>query len=158
MEEIRLIQGREELSQALSLCRRVFDGFLAPISAPEGREFFHGVTDTGRNLAGMERGEYAFAGAYDGDSLTGVIATRNKGGHIMFLFVEEGYHRRGIAARLVEWAMARCPGPVLTVNASDYAIPAYERMGFRVTGERTDEDGVGFTPMESACGEQSVAE
>ncbi|MDH5177722.1 MAG: GNAT family N-acetyltransferase [Gammaproteobacteria bacterium] len=40
--------------------------------------------------------------------------------------------------------------PGFTVNASAYAVPAYERLGFRCVGPVKEANGVRFQPMRSA--------
>ena len=61
------------------------------------------------------------------------------------------YQRTGLAARL--WARARdealASGSAgnFTVNASNYAIAAYEKLGFRRTGSTQQKNGVLFNPM-----------
>ena len=61
------------------------------------------------------------------------------------------YQRTGLAARL--WALARdealASGSAgnFTVNASNYAIAAYEKLGFRRTESTQLKNGVLFNPM-----------
>jgi GNAT superfamily N-acetyltransferase len=82
--------------------------------------------------------------------LAGVVGVRDEQ-HLFHLFVAERFHRQGLAARL--WTEARAaartagnPGR-FTVNSSRYAIPVYERFGFRATGPEVHKDGVIFVPM-----------
>ena len=44
--------------------------------------------------------ELTFYGAFDGESLIGVIATKNEGKHISLFFIKPSYHRRGIGKQL----------------------------------------------------------
>ena len=46
--------------------------------------------------------ELTFYGAFDGESLIGVIATKNEGKHISLFFIKPSYHRRGIGKQLFE--------------------------------------------------------
>ena len=69
--------------------------------------------------------------------------------HLYHLFVHSSYHRRGIARRLWERARAEIGAAEIrfTVNASLYAVPLYESLGFRASGTETRKDGVIFLPM-----------
>jgi GNAT superfamily N-acetyltransferase len=73
-----------------------------------------------------------------------------------YLFVAKSHHRNGLARRL--WSAARAEAiqgrnaaERFTVNASAYAVPAYERLGFRCVGQVQEANGVRFQPMELAA-------
>ena len=86
--------------------------------------------------------------AVDDGRLLGFIAMREER-HLFHLFVAAGAHRRGIGRALWEHVRAGRPGP-FTVNASDYAIPAYQAFGFTSAGPRQTVKGLTFTPMRLA--------
>jgi GNAT superfamily N-acetyltransferase len=95
-------------------------------------------------------GDFRFHLAEDAGSLAGVAAIRS-GAHLYYLFVDKPYQRTGLAARL--WTHARDealasgnPGN-FTVNASNYAIAAYEKLGFRRTQSTQEKNGVLYNPM-----------
>ena len=148
MEEVRQLKNARELRSALELCRRVFDEFVAPDYSEEGHNTFHKVTEPEENISRWQAGEYVFYGAFDGDNLIGTAASRMRGSHIMLLFVDKAYHRRGIARALINALMENAPGGKLTVNASPYAEEAYKRMGFVSMGDAVTRDGMTFIPME----------
>jgi GNAT superfamily N-acetyltransferase len=96
--------------------------------------------------------EYRFQVAGDGAVLAGVVAVRDWT-HLYALFVAKTHQRTGLARRL--WESARRDairggnaGGRFTVNASGYAIPVYERLGFRCVGPVQEANGVRFQPME----------
>jgi ribosomal protein S18 acetylase RimI-like enzyme len=98
--------------------------------------------------------EYRFQVAEDGAVLAGVVAVR-AGTHLQYLFVARSHQRCGLARRL--WDLARLDAigggnaaGRFSVNASTYAVPAYERLGFRCVGLPQEANGVRFQPMESA--------
>lgn len=98
--------------------------------------------------------EYRFQVAEDGAVLAGVVAVRG-GTHLQYLFVARSHQGCGLARRL--WEPARLDAISggnaagrFTVNASSYAVPAYERLGFRCVGPVRQANGVRFQPMESA--------
>lgn len=148
MEKVRLLTTLEEVRDALELSRRVFDEFVAPDYTAQGRGTFYMVTEPEENIARWQSGEYAFYGAFVEDSLAGIAASRASGSHVMLLFVDKAHHRRGIAKRLIHRLIEDAPGDGITVNASPYAVEAYEHMGFRKTGCPMTDKGITFTPME----------
>jgi ribosomal protein S18 acetylase RimI-like enzyme len=83
-------------------------------------------------------------------SLAGVVAIRDNS-HVQHLFVAPEYQRQGVATRLWQRAKADAIASgnkgVFSVKSSEYAVPVYERFGFRVVGARTDKDGIAFVPM-----------
>jgi GNAT superfamily N-acetyltransferase len=119
---------------------------------PDGEgaeEFFAELTPEviGGRLASPE---YRYLVAEDEGALAGVVAIRENR-HLYHLFVAPDAHRRGLARRLWTTAMndaldAGNPGE-FTVNSSVYAVPVYERFGFRATGPRVETRGIAFVPM-----------
>ena len=86
-----------------------------------------------------------------GERLAGVVAIR-EGKHLFHLFVSPEFHRQGVARVL--WYRARAaalqdgnPG-IFTVNSTPFAVPVYERFGFRAVGPRTELNGIAYVPME----------
>ena len=148
MEKVRRLNTPEEVAAALMLCRRVFDEFVGPDYGEEGRDTFHKVTEPGENISKWQTGEYVFYGIFDGETIVGTAASRGNGSHVMLLFVDKAYHRRGTARLLMSTLIADAPGNRITVNASPYAVEAYEQMGFKRTGEAATMGGITFIPME----------
>jgi len=75
--------------------------------------------------------------ALDGDRLVGYVRLIAEGGgaHVRQVVVSRAYRRRGIAASLVECALARARElrlPFAFLNARENAVGIYERLGFRV--------------------------
>jgi ribosomal protein S18 acetylase RimI-like enzyme len=103
--------------------------------------------------AAIERlldGGYRYFVAESGNRLAGVVATRDDR-HLYHLFVATDFQRQGLARRLWEAAQAACVANAgtteFTVNASRYAVAAYERLGFVVVGEQQASNGVLSIPM-----------
>lgn len=82
--------------------------------------------------------------------LAGVVAVR-EARHVHHLFVAPEFHRKGLAAKL--WERAKVDALALgnkegfSVRSSEFAVPVYERFGFRVIGARAEKDGIVFVPM-----------
>jgi GNAT superfamily N-acetyltransferase len=96
--------------------------------------------------------EYRFLVAEDGDAIAGVVAMRGNA-HLHYLFVAKASQRTGLARRL--WEVARDDAiragnssRRFTVNASRFAVPAYERLDFRCLGPVQQANGVRYQPME----------
>lgn len=86
-----------------------------------------------------------------GDEIIAVCAIRN-GSHLYNLFTRADYHRQGVAKALWQYVVAellQSGVSKVTVNASNYAVPAYEKLGFVRVGERQVFEGVPFNPMVS---------
>lgn len=94
--------------------------------------------------------KYNYLVAHLDQTLVGVIAIREST-HIHHLFVDPKAHRNGIAARLWERAKSDAlnagNNKAFFVRSSEYAVPVYEKFGFRVTGDRQEKDGIAFIPM-----------
>ena len=70
---------------------------------------------------------------------------------ISMLFVS--LRHQGIATELVKQAISKARSSVpelskLIVHSSRYAVPIYQKMGFRKTGKATTENGITYFPME----------
>jgi len=96
--------------------------------------------------------EYRFQVAEVGGAIAGVVAMRGNA-HVYYLFVAKALQRTGLARRL--WEVARDDAiragntsGRFTVNASRYAVPAYERLDFRCVGPVQQANGVRYQPME----------
>lgn len=132
----------DETGTALNLAWKVFQRFEAPEYSEEGVASFqktiHDPQFTGRIRC---------YGAFDGERLIGMLATRSEGTHIALFFVEETYHRQGVGKGLFEAALSDLTGNRMTVNASPYAVPVYRRLGFVETKPEQLTDGIRYTPM-----------
>lgn len=119
--------------------------FLADPDSDEVQPFLETLEPdaTARRIASTE---FSYHVAEDDCGLRGVIAIRN-GTHVYHLFVSSEAHRKGIARALWDHARGQSGAATFTVNSSPYAVPAYERLGFKITDEPQSEDGLVFVPM-----------
>jgi ribosomal protein S18 acetylase RimI-like enzyme len=96
-------------------------------------------------------GDFRFYIADHDEGIAGVTAIRSNT-HLFYLFVGKRHQRVGLARRL--WSRVMTDSLALgnpgrfTVNASNFAVSAYERLGFRRTEPTKDADGVLYNPME----------
>lgn len=138
---IRELDG-PEADAALELARRVFLEYEAPDYGPEGtEEFQRSLSDP--SYVGILR----IYGAYAGEIMAGMMATRLNGSHLALLFVERAYQRRGIGRMLIDRARADCTHGCLSVNASPYGAEFYHILGFTDTRPEQVTRGLRYTPM-----------
>lgn len=123
--------------------------FLLPdMDEAAGAAFLQGH-DAGDFAEAMRDGAFFFKAEAD-DAVIGMIGVFGST-HVKYLFVDGGWHGRGVARELLRHAEAEMrargePGKV-TLNSSDYAIGIYRKLGFTEADARQQRDGVWFTPM-----------
>ena len=133
---------RDKRAQALKLVLDVFMQYEAPDYAGEGIDTFVNFLHDESQIDALE-----MLGAYDGEKIVGVIATRGNGSHISLLFVDGAFHRQGIGRQLFAEVLRRSPAQSISVNSSPFAVEAYRRLGFTPTSGEQVRDGIRFTPM-----------
>lgn len=134
---------KNNTEEALLLVLRVFNTFEAPDYSEEGvEEFYRSISD--KNYLA----QLTMYGAFNKNQLTGVIASRNSGSHIALFFVDSEFHRRGTGGKLFEELLKDCRSDRITVNSSPYAIPIYQKLGFKCTDKEQTVKSIRFTPME----------
>ena len=147
-------RGEEE--RVCALVGRVFNEFVAPDYSPEGvEEFFKFAAPAA--LRNRDGDTHIVLLAEEKTELAGVLEARDCK-HISLLFVEKGFHRKGIAKELLRLAIRECRKRLpdlrsVTVNSSPFAIPAYRKMGFLETGPSREVNGIIFVPMVCALDE-----
>ncbi|MGD8329524.1 MAG: GNAT family N-acetyltransferase [Acidobacteriota bacterium] len=151
MNEIEVREMRpDEAHEVSDLAMRSFDAFVGHEFSEEGVAAYaeYAAADALRARQGHDH--FTLVARVDGE-LAGMIELRH-GEHLSMLFVDDAFHRRGIGGKLYDAALERLrhEDPDLeqiTVNASRYGVPAYERLGFVVSGEEQTVNGITFTPM-----------
>jgi GNAT superfamily N-acetyltransferase len=144
-----------DASRISALLTELAEEFIVGDFAADGRKHLLTHFTTPEMEARLRSREYRFQVAEESAALVGVVAVRATK-HLQYLFVAKTHHRRGLARRL--WSAARAEAIQsgnaagrFTVNASAYAVPAYERLGFRCAGPAQEANGVRFQPMELAA-------
>ena len=112
-----------------------------------GMEKFRDATGAVSLSMSLFQGEIRLFGAFEKEALCGVGAIKGES-HILLLYVLPEYFRKGFGSALLAHMLARCKGTSVRVNASDTAVPFYEKYGFAKVGERREEEDFIFTPME----------
>ena len=126
----------------LALVRKVFSLYEAPDYGEEGVAAFEKSISDPDYLNALR-----MYGAYEAETLLGVIATRREGQHIALLFVGSDFQKKGVGKALVEQALRDSTTGTLTVNSSPFALPFYHRLGFWDVDREQSVNGLHFTPM-----------
>lgn len=133
----------DEIQQALALILTGFNTYVAPDYTLEGVETFYELLHDPQTIGLAE-----YWGAFEGEKILGVIASRRQRSHICFFFVDGEPQNRKIGRALFTYFLRETDCRVVTVNSSPYAEPIYHSMGFQDMGPRRISDGIIFTPME----------
>ena len=120
--------------------------FVPDPDSPEVRPFLESLTPAA-TAERIKSQEYEHFLAEFDSAICGVIALRNES-HVYHLFVRSDAHRQGIARALWEHARHHSNATAFTVNSSPFAVPVYERFGFRAADAPQAKDGLVFVPME----------
>lgn len=145
----RSLQPGEE-TRVCELVGRVFDEFVAPDFPPEGIEEFLKFIQPDALRERLGTDSFALLATLD-DEVVGVIEIRDHE-HISLYFVDQAHMGEGIGRELWCRALAICcqemPNLVqVSVNSSLYAVPIYEKLGFRQTKPEQVVNGIRFVPM-----------
>ena len=146
----------EDTGPISELLTALAEEFIVGDLPEEGQLHLRAHLEAGQMGTRLASPEYRFLVAEDGDAIAGVVAIRGNA-HLHYLFVAKALQRTGLARQL--WEVARDDAirtgnssGRFTVNASRYAVPAYERLDFRCLGPVQQANGVQYQPMEWVSG------
>lgn len=131
-----------QTAEAIELIWETFLRFEAPDYSNLGVRSFEAFIRNEEIIRSL-----SFFGAYEGNELFGVVATRENQSHICCFFVRACYQRQGIGKMLWEHLLKQSNCSMITVNSSPYAVAFYHRLGFSDTDSEQLVDGIRFTPM-----------
>lgn len=140
--EVREI-ALSERPRALELVFHTFMQYEAPDYTKEGVETFEDTVIHNNEFIDS----IMWYGAFEGDKIRGVLATRNEGNHIALFFVDGKFHKQGIGKALFLKALEKSTSNEMTVHSSPYAVPIYRHLGFAETAPEQLTDGIRYTPM-----------
>jgi GNAT superfamily N-acetyltransferase len=133
------------------LIKEVYDEFVAPDYTTEGNMFFYAFIKP-EAMRGRQEKQISILLASVNDALAGMIEMRDNN-HVSLLFTRKEFHGQGIARKLFREAVRICqsinPGlDCISVHASLYSIPIYQRLGFTTTSPMQEANGIIYLPME----------
>ena len=131
--EIRKIR-KAEMATALQLTWETFLQFEAPDYSQQGIDSFYEFISNQGIIDSLE-----FFGAFDNNTLRGVIATNDNRKHICCFFVSAAYQKQGIGKQLLNFVLN---GEESINEQNPRAVGFYEYMGVE-TYKRTDLDEEG---------------
>lgn len=133
---------QEEIEAARELIFETFSRFVAPDCTAEGIECFRKFLYGDRILLTA-----TFYGVFEADALQGALVYQKDRGHICAFFVRDGLQGKGYGGTLMRWFLQNIAEGDVTVNASAYGVPVYERFAFTATDAKQCKNGMSFTPM-----------
>ncbi len=145
----RFMKSGEE-TEVCALVSRSFNEFVAPGYSQEGVDEFLKYAQPDSLLRRSQTGHFVVVAQVQ-DTIVGMVEVRgNK--HISMLFVDKNFQQRGIGKELVKKSLeiAQSNNPELaqmSINSSPYAVPIYEKLGFRKKEPEQMKNGIRFTPM-----------
>lgn len=146
---IRAIEERD-IQAVARLLNVLSRQFIVHESTPEGASTFLRENDEEGIRRYIGIGHVYHVAEVDGE-IAGFIAIRERK-HLFHMFVGTRWQRQGVGKKL--WEVARQAAIEaggsgnFTVNASNFAVPVYEAMGFVRTAPTQCLKGLYFNPME----------
>jgi len=138
-----------DIAEVATLMRGLSQEFITNEGSAAAADFFTREND-GAGLRSFIGAGMVYHVAEQDGRIVGFVALRESK-HLFHMFVDKHHHRQGIAKAL--WATARQtaldagnPG-VFTVNSSNYAVAAYEALGFVRTAPTQCKNGIYYNPM-----------
>lgn len=146
---------KQDAAQVSSLLLELSKEFIVGEFSESGKQHFLGEFTVEKIAEKMSADNFRFHLAEDNGGLIGVVAVRDNK-HLYYLFVAKSHQKQGLSRALLERAKSESlpfnDSGVFTVNASNYAVKAYERLGFVLKGTTQETNGVLYIPMETGGG------
>lgn len=142
---------QEQWDDAMELAFKVFLKYEAKQYGKKGTDNFAEFLTSPSLVKLFKAGRYVVYVATIGKEIIGIASFRS-GNHISLLFVDDRYHRQGIAKQLIKviqnHLLENTDYTTVTVHSSPYGIPFYKSMGFVATDTEIHSEGIIYTPME----------
>jgi len=142
---IREIQAKD-VEAVSSVCLVSFSESIADSLSKEGSNTFSQIASTDAFRARIKEDNLILV-AEENESIKGVVELK-QGRHIAMLFVEPESQSKGIGRKLLLSALRHSRVNTVTVSASLPSVPAYEKYGFKCSGDIAESAGLVYQPME----------
>ena len=94
-------------------------------------------------------------GAFEGESIKGVLAIRSGGTHISLFFVDPDHHSQGVGTALMQCFFTDSGAETVTVHSLPYAVEVYRRLGFQPTAAEQRQTASVTSPWSISGGRNS---
>lgn len=143
---IRILED-SDFEEASRMIFHTFYKYIMPTYTTEGIEFFRDTTSPMSFKMNTYDGSVTLYGAFDDGVLCGVLGCKGTN-HICLFFTHKDYMGKGVGKQLFNHFVSKSDRTQpITVNASDYGIPIYQKLGFEIVGDRFFDHGTVHTPM-----------
>lgn len=112
----------------------------------KGLERFRDLTSPVSLSINTFKGKIRLYGAFYEDKMVGVGAVKEEK-HILLLYLLPEFQKMGIGSSFLSYMENSCKAKVITLNSSDAAVSFYSKRGYIITGNRSVEEELIFTPM-----------
>ena len=146
-------EAKPEHSESISILINSVAHYFTLDPSGKGAEFFLESITPEAIRSYISDPSYYYLVAFQDEELAGVAALK-EGTHLFHLFVAPPFQKKGLSRQLWDAIQdgAKLDNSKFTVNSTPYAVPVYEKLGFNVTGPRTEMNGIAFVPMEKMNG------
>lgn len=138
-----------EEQEISNLIMHVFNEFVAPDYSAEGINTFLDYINYQNIIKRHQSNNHFLITAKIEAKLVGIIEIRDYN-HICLFFVDAKYHKIGIGKKLFHESLYICNNKgirELDVNSSFYAVPIYEKFGFKQIAPEQLKNGIRFIPL-----------
>ena len=138
----------EDIKEISNLIKRIYLKYNSKIDSEEGiKNILIFASAESMRLRFFIEGALMLVARDENKKIVGVIELRNFE-HISLFFVDDKYFKLGIGKKLFEEAKNIFGYEKFSVNASDYGLEFYKKLGFiQITDSIKIEKGVHFYPM-----------
>ncbi len=142
------LKDAEDISQLIS---HLAKKYICVDCTPEGASKLLSAMDSSSIKAFIEvpsDSEFQYLLAEVKNKIVGVIGVKNSF-HLYHLFVAEEFHNKGVASALLKAFLQLKPQQSITlrVNSSPYALPFYQKLGFKSESSTVWRNGISSIPM-----------
>lgn len=142
---IRALEEKD-LEAVSAICMAAFTQSVADSLSEQGIATFATVATSEAFGKRMHEDNVILVAERDGE-VQGVVELK-EGRHVAMLFVLPGQQKKGIGNKLLSSVLKQARVASVTVKASLSSVTAYQKYGFKCTGEVGEAAGLVYQPME----------
>lgn len=135
-----------DITAVSSLIRQLTIDHILPDCSSQGADHLLASLTADKLSEALDSGLLVGAVIEEQGTIVGYAAIK-EGHHLMHLFVDDEYQRRGIARRLFHFLVREFELKQVSVNASLNALQAYQKLGFIKQQPPQSKNGIPYIPM-----------